>query len=120
MPISEKKMQIVMNNYFNSECDINTSIREAFEKGFRIGVQKGYETTKPAEITLESAIDYLQSTGWLQMHDQTLTVSSGSERKKGELKTVGFLTCQCSECGVQFHELEYTNYCPKCGAKWSE
>lgn len=38
------------------------------------------------------------------------------ERRKGELKTVGFLTCQCSECGAQFHELEYTNYCPNCGA----
>ena len=41
------------------------------------------------------------------------------ERKKGELKTIGFLTSQCSECGVQFHELEYTNYCPNCGVKWS-
>ena len=72
---------------------------------------------KPAEITVESAIDCLLSTGWLQMHDQTLNVSSGPERKKGELKTVGFLTCQCSECGAQFHELEYTNFCPNCGAE---
>ena len=40
-PISEKKMQIVINNYFKAECDVNTSIREAFEKGFRTGVQKG-------------------------------------------------------------------------------
>lgn len=42
------------------------------------------------------------------------------EMKKAELKNIGFLTCQCSECGAQFHELEYTNYCPNCGAKWSE
>lgn len=41
MGISEKKMQIVINNYFKQECDINTSIRGAFEKGFRIGVKKG-------------------------------------------------------------------------------
>lgn len=41
MGISEKKMQIVINNYFKQECDVNTSIREAFEKGFRIGVKKG-------------------------------------------------------------------------------
>lgn len=40
MAISEKKMQIVIDNYFKSECDINTSIRSAFEKGFRIGVKK--------------------------------------------------------------------------------
>ena len=37
----KKKMQIVINNYFKQECDVNTSIREAFEKGFRIGVKKG-------------------------------------------------------------------------------
>lgn len=40
MAISENKMQIVIDNYFKSECDINTSIRSAFEKGFRIGVKK--------------------------------------------------------------------------------
>lgn len=46
--------------------------------------------------------------------------SAEPERKKGRLKTVGFLTCQCSECGAQFHELEYTSFCPNCGVKWSE
>ncbi len=40
MGISEKKMQIVINNYFEQECDVNTSIREAFEKGFKIGAKK--------------------------------------------------------------------------------
>lgn len=40
MAISEKKMQIVIDNYFKSECNVDTSIRDAFEKGFRIGVQK--------------------------------------------------------------------------------
>lgn len=40
MGISEKKMRIVINNYFKQECSVNTSIREAFEKGFRIGVKK--------------------------------------------------------------------------------
>ena len=44
MAISESKMKIVIDNYFKSECDVNTSIREAFEKGFRIGIQKGIQT----------------------------------------------------------------------------
>jgi len=44
MSISEKKIQIVIDNYFKSECDVNTSIRQAFEKGFRIGVKKGLST----------------------------------------------------------------------------
>ena len=36
----EEKMKIVVNNYFKKECSVNTSIREAFEKGFRIGASK--------------------------------------------------------------------------------
>ena len=39
--ISEEKLKIVINNYFKTECDVDTSIRKAFEKGFRIGVRKG-------------------------------------------------------------------------------
>jgi hypothetical protein len=46
MSISEEKMKIVINNYFKSECNVNTSIREAFEKGFRIGVKKGLAQSK--------------------------------------------------------------------------
>ena len=41
MGINETKMKIVVDNYFKSECNVDTSIRQAFEKGFRIGVQKG-------------------------------------------------------------------------------
>ena len=40
MSINEKKMQIVIDNYFKSECNVDTSIRDAFEKGFCIGVKK--------------------------------------------------------------------------------
>lgn len=36
----EEKMKIVINNYFKTECSVNTSIREAFEKGFLIGASK--------------------------------------------------------------------------------
>ena len=38
--------------------------------------------------------------------------------KTGKLKCVAFLTSMCSECGAQFHELEYTNFCPNCGIKF--
>ena len=44
--ISEEKMKIVINNYFKDECNVNMSIREAFEKGFRIGVKKWEPLTK--------------------------------------------------------------------------
>ena len=49
MAISETKMQIVIVNYFKDECDVNTSIKQAFEKGFRIGVKKGANTNRPQE-----------------------------------------------------------------------
>lgn len=50
MAISETKMQMVIANYFKDECDVNTSIRQAFEKGFRIGVKKGTSMNKPQEL----------------------------------------------------------------------
>ena len=47
MAISETKMQMAIANYFKDECDVNTSIKQAFEKGFRIGVKKGASTDRP-------------------------------------------------------------------------
>lgn len=47
MAISEAKMQMVIANYFKDECNVNTSIRQAFEKGFRIGVKKGASMNRP-------------------------------------------------------------------------
>ena len=38
--ISETKKKIVIDNYFKKECDVNTSIREAFTKGFELGLKK--------------------------------------------------------------------------------
>ena len=40
MGISETKKRIVIDNYFKTECNIDTSIREAFKKGFELGLQK--------------------------------------------------------------------------------
>lgn len=40
MGISESKKKIVIDNYFKEECDVNTSIKEAFTKGFELGLKK--------------------------------------------------------------------------------
>lgn len=40
MGISEAKKKIVIDNYFKKECDVNTSIKEAFTKGFELGLKK--------------------------------------------------------------------------------
>lgn len=41
MTISEIKKEIVIKNYFEKECTVDTSIREAFTKGFEFGLKKG-------------------------------------------------------------------------------
>jgi hypothetical protein len=41
MAISETKKKIVIDNYFKEKCNVDTSIREAFAKGFEIGLEKG-------------------------------------------------------------------------------
>ena len=61
MTISEK-MQIVIDNYFKSECDINTSIRSAFEKGFRVGVKKA-SPVQPEIIRCKDCV-YWDSSGY--------------------------------------------------------
>ncbi len=49
MGISESKMKIVIENYFRDECDINTSIHDAYEKGFRTGVKKAEALTSSSD-----------------------------------------------------------------------
>lgn len=41
--ISENKKKIVIENYFKEECDINTSIKDAYVKGFERGIQKAMQ-----------------------------------------------------------------------------
>ena len=34
------KMSIVIKNYFSDECDVDTTVRQAYERGFRRGASK--------------------------------------------------------------------------------
>jgi DNA-directed RNA polymerase subunit RPC12/RpoP len=85
---------MVIDNYFKDECDVNTSIRQAFEKGFRIGVKKGTSTDKPQGEWIE---DY-NGNGWNDYCDYT-----------------------CSNCGKRYERADAVlckaNFCPNCGAK---
>lgn len=77
-------------------------------------------------ITLESAIDYLHSIGWMQEHDRTLTESAQPERKGKwiELEPKGVWTSvyHCSECGgaVMSCKVDLPKYCGHCGARMEE
>ena len=98
MAISEKKMRIVINNYFKAECDVNTSIRQAFEKGFRIGVKKGLSAQPERKMGKWISTD----DGW-----------------DGEYFV-------CSVCGCPWTLIEGSpedngmNFCPNCGAYMRE
>lgn len=95
----EEKMRIVINNYFKTECSVNTSIREAFEKGFRIGaskVQKKYGK-------------------WIERE-------SGTEDKENGFATVIVCSC-CDFPATTFYSEDCesrtqirTDFCPNCGA----
>ena len=87
MTISETKMQMVIDNHFKDECDVNTSIRQAFEKGFRIGVKKGVSTNRPIGKWKEIII---KANGYGLMYYQ-------------------------HDCCCELYKSPY-KYCPNCGA----
>ena len=98
MNVNEKKMQIVIDNYFKKECDINTSIKSAFEKGFKIGIKKGFLLRNKEAQIIE--------------HDASITDTDGYTYHRSEYL--------CSSCKKKV--LGGDNYCSHCGAKldWNE
>ena len=94
MAISKTKMQMVIDNYFKNECDINTSIRQAFEKGFCIGVKKGVSINRPQG----------------EWRGEWMPILEANEF--GEVYQAGIY---CSECGETLGC--EANFCPNCGAK---
>ena len=95
MAISESKKKIVIDNYFKRECDVNTSIKEAFTKGFELGLKLA-PTPKP-------------KTGhWINVN-------------KGKWNTIP--ANKCSVCGGNANLRNWSGkspYCPWCGAKMVE
>ena len=85
MAISENKMQIVIDNYFKSECDINTSIRTAFEKGFRIGVKKASsaqpEIVHCRDCKHRGEKPIADGRYWCEIHDTFMYYCSDAERR---------------------------------------
>lgn len=99
----EEKMKIVINNYFKTECSVNTSIREAFEKGFRIGASKVQKK-----------------------HGKRIERESGIEDKEEGFETV--IVCSCCDFPATTFYSENcesrtqirTRFCTNCGADMLE
>ena len=128
MGISEKKMKIVINNYFKQECDVNTSIREAFEKGFRIGVKKGLSAQlEPKWIPCNDPSDLPKNKRlWVKINDAFENAPTIElKHEAGEWKPYTYVApddwyqdkeirYRCSKCGVEV--INESNFCPNCGA----
>ena len=96
--INEHKIQIVIDNYFKKECDVNTSIKSAFEKGFRLGLKKCKILQNPiAEVIAHNVI--ITDTDW------------------NEYSRFEYL---CGKCKKKV--LSGEDYCSHCGSKlnWNE
>lgn len=76
------------------------------------------------EITLESAIDYLHSIGWMQEHDRIMAESAPVVHAHWKDAVQGCHDSPhviCSACGGYFWQYFKTfRYCPNCGAKMDE
>lgn len=99
----EEKMKIVINNYFKTECSVNTSIREAFEKGFRIGASKVQKK-----------------------HGKWVERECGTEEKEEGWNTV-IVCSRCDFPATTFYSEDCesrtqisTDFCPNCGAEMTE
>ena len=88
MRISEVKKKIVIDNYFKTECDINTPIKKAFTKGFELGLKKA-PTPQPKVGKWEN-------------------ISDGIEYNWGT----------CNKCKTRIPmAYKYYEFCPNCGIK---
>lgn len=71
--ISEAKVKIVIDNYFTKECNVNTSIREAFEKGFRLGIKKASNAADAVEVVrCEDCMHWEDDFGYCNVWEQFL------------------------------------------------
>lgn len=88
MAISEQKMKIVIENYFKAECNVDTSIREAFEKGFRIGVKKALsehpEIIRCKDCKHRGEKPITDGRYWCDIHDTFMYYCSDAERRTNE------------------------------------
>ena len=94
-------MQIVIDNYFKLECDVNTSIRNAYEKGFRTGVKKGLAVRPKLDQSMwipcserlpEEAGEYICTL--VGVHDSGIPSECGFEPSNQKGIIPGWSTCE--------------------------
>ena len=95
----EEKFNIVISNYFPEDCDIDTTVLEAYSKGFKRGVEKAKTSYKR------------QSGRWIPVLVPTGVSAFGIDEQ-----TVQMLKCSQCEREVDVSEGNFA-FCPHCGAE---
>lgn len=92
----------------------NSSVHQPWYKADEIlAVIENLPSAQP-EITLESAIDYLHSIGWMQEHDRALTERKTGRWELGPFDRLGGYWTTCSVC--ERPSFGGGKYCRYCGA----
>ena len=95
--INEVKKKIVIDNYFPTMCDVNTGIKEAFVKGFDLGLLKAPKTVnRPKGNWMER----------LEPGDEHIYCDQCKERYKERYY----------EVNLYLGGNDLPNFCPNCGA----
>ena len=107
-----------------SKCDIQT-------KTYPTEAEAVQAWNRAMGITHERAVEYLQSTGWMQDHDRQMMTMGSIEKSSTVERTAKVETVEkpnvykCSECGQYFHSTAWgspVEYCSRCGCRldWNE
>lgn len=95
--VSETKKKIVIENYYKSDITKETNLKEAFTKGFELGLEKAPQKVieREAEVIIE-------------------------KYKNKSLTDLGVVFSDekffCGNCKNEI-DINYDEYCPKCGSK---
>lgn len=96
--ISEEKKKIVIENYFKSECNINTTIHDAYVKGFERGLSKALQPERTGRWA--NLDEYVKHVEEITGHEQHITYHDDS--------------VYCSQCWSRRNGNWV--YCPYCGS----
>lgn len=115
--------------YLNAQSKITDKITRDINYVIHTKLQKLLADAPSAdvvEMTLENAIDYLRSVGWMQEHDRQM-MEMGKEARHGRwiVAETEFawnsaeypISYKCSKCGHIVKAGLEGNFCPDCGAR---
>lgn len=101
--ISEEKKKIVIENYFKSECNINTTIHDAYVKGFERGLSKALQPERKTGRWIDDGTELgCQCSECGKSLDEYINCGT-------EYMTLTEIPKFCPNCGADMREVEHDN-----------